>query len=342
MPSIARRSLLTALGALGAGGALSACGASAVVGADSGSAASDGGSGGAASGSEAWPRTIEHVLGSARIDSAPQAVVSTSVVLTGSLLAIGAPVIGSGGTAPDLPSTDENGFFTHWSQVADERGVQGLYSNSELDLEAVQAAGPDLIILSSVGGDSTADQFEQLGGIATAVAVDYNSHAWEDVTTTLGEILGLEEAAAKTLEEYAAALAEIKEQITPPDEPVQVIAYQGEYGAAYALPDGPHARLLAQLGITVADLPEGMEPEEGRGDVAFVSTEVAVANLTASDVLLMTADEDTVASMKADPLYATVPALTDGRLVPLGLPSFKLDYYAALDMAEHVQRAYAN
>lgn len=341
MTSIARRCLLTALGALGAGTALSACGASAVVGGDSG-AASDGGAGESARASGEWPRTIEHELGTAEIASAPQAIVSTSVVLTGSLLAIGAPVIGSGGTAPNIPSTDANGFFTHWSEVADERGVEGLYSNSELDLEAVQAAGADLIIISPVGGDSTADQFDQLDQIATTVAVDYNSHTWEDVTTTLGEILGLEDAAAKALEDYAAQLAAIKEQITPPEEPVQVIAYQGEHGAAYALPDGPHARLLAELGITVADLPEGMEAEEDRGDVAFVSTEAAVANLTASDVLLMTADEDTLASIQADPLYANIPAMTDGRLVPLGLPSFKLDYYSALDTAEHVKAAYAN
>lgn len=339
MSSIARRSVLTALGALGAGTALSACGAAAVVGEGSGAAVSDGGADG---GSGQWPRTIEHELGTVEIASVPQAIVSTSVVLTGSLLAIGAPVIGSGGTAPNIPSTDANGFFLHWSEVADERGVEGLYANSELDLEAVQAAGADLIIISPIGGDSTADQFDQLDQIAPTVAVDYNSHAWEDVTTTLGEILGLEDAAAKTLEDYATALAEIKEQITPPEEPVQVIAYQGEHGAAFALPDGPHARLLAELGITVADLPEGIEPEQGRGDVSFVSTEVAVANLTASDVLVMSADEDTVASMTADPLYANVPALTGGRLVALGLPSFKLDYYSALDMAEHVKATYAN
>jgi iron complex transport system substrate-binding protein len=342
MTSIARRSLLTALGALGAGTALSACGAAAVVGGDSGASGSDAGSGGADGGSGQWPRTIEHELGTVEIASAPQAIVSTSVVLTGSLLAIGAPVIGSGGTAPNIDSTDSHGFFSHWSEVAEERGVEGLYTNSELDLESVQAAGADLIIIAPIGGDSTADQFDQLDQIAPTVAVDYNSHAWEDVTTTLGGILGLEDAAAQTLEDYAAALAGIKGQITPPEEPVQVIAYQGEHGAAFALPDGPHARLLAELGITVADLPEGIEPEEGRGDVAFVSTEVAVANLTASDVLLMTADESTVASMEADPLYENVPALTDGRLVALGLPSFKLDYYAALDLAEHVKAAYAH
>lgn len=341
MTSIARRSLLTALGALGAGTALSACGASAVVAGDSGEDSAGASDGGSDQGTGEWPRTVEHELGTAEIAAAPQAIVSTSVVLTGSLLAIGAPVIGSGGTAPNIPSTDANGFFTHWSEVADERGVEGLYSNSELDLESVQAAGADLIIISPVGGDSTADQFDQLDQIATTVAVDYNSHTWEDVTTTLGAILGLEDAAAKTLEDYSAKLAEIKEQITAPEEPVQVIAYQGEHGAAYALPDGPHARLLAELGITVAELPEGIEPEKDRGDVAFVSTEVAVANLTASDVLLMTADEDTLASMQADPLYANVPAMTDGTLVPLGLPSFKLDYYSALDTAEHVKAAYA-
>lgn len=324
-----RRTLLTA-SLLAAGLGLPACG-SAPEGADGGSD-----QGGATTG---WPRTIEHALGTTTLPAAPRAIVSTSVVLTGSLLAIEAPVVGSGATVPGGPGIDDKGFFTQWASIADERGVDVLYDNSELDLEAVQAAAPDLILLSPVGGDATADQYEQLGQIAPAVAIDYNSRRWEDVTRELGRITGREEKAQAVVDDFTVKIAEICRRITPPAEPVQLIAYQGDNGAAFALPTGPHAELMEELGFTVAGLPDGAQTEEGRGDVAFLSPEAAVAGLTATHVLLIDGDDKTVEAMRADPIYQGVPAMS-GRIVPLGHPSFKLDYYAALDMAAHVEAGY--
>jgi iron complex transport system substrate-binding protein len=340
MPAIARRTLLGAVpvGALAA--VLTGCGAASVAGQEAAEGGSDGGASDGGSGT--WPRTIEHEKGSTEIPSAPQRIVSTSVVLTGSLLAIDAPVFGSGGTAPNVPGTDEDGYFEQWGDIARERGVKALYDNSELDLEAVQAAAPDLIIISSIGGDSTADQYDQLAEIAPTIALDYNSTPWEEVTTTLGGIVGREEQAKKALADYEKAMAKLADEITPPAEPVQAIAYQGESGAAFALSDGPHAKLLAELGITVADLPDGAKVEEGRGDVAFLSPEAAVTGLTAKDVLLIDGDDDTLAAMTKDPLYKEVPAMQGGTITPLGHPSFKLDYFAALDMAEHVRDAYGD
>ena len=83
--------------------------------------------------------------------AAPKRIVSTSVVLTGTLLALDAPVVGSGASKPGAEGFDDSGFFTHWSQVAKERGVNGLYTNSELNIEAVTAEKPDLIIIASTG-----------------------------------------------------------------------------------------------------------------------------------------------------------------------------------------------
>lgn len=328
-PRTTRRTLLAA-SLLAAGLGLPGCG--------SPSSREGGGSdqGGSAAG---WPRKIEHALGTTTLSAMPRTIVSTSVVLTGSLLAIEAPVVGSGATVPGGPGIDDKGFFTQWAAIADERGVQVLYDNSELDLEAVQAAAPDLILLSPVGGDAAADQYEQLGQIAPAVAIDYNSSRWEDVTRELGRITGREEKAQSVIDDFAAKIAEMSRRITPPAEPVQLIAYQGDNGAAFALPTGPHADLMSELGFTVAPLPEGAQTEEGRGDVAFLSPEAAVAGLTAATVLLIDGDDKTVEALRADPIYQGVPAMS-GRIVPLGHPSFKLDYYAALDMAAHVEAGF--
>ena len=47
-----------------------------------------------------WPRTVAGATGNITLTQAPMRIVSTSVTLTGSLLAIDAPVVASGATAP--------------------------------------------------------------------------------------------------------------------------------------------------------------------------------------------------------------------------------------------------
>ncbi|ECP1721297.1 Fe2+-enterobactin ABC transporter substrate-binding protein, partial [Salmonella enterica] len=48
-----------------------------------------------------WPRQIQDSRGVHTLDHKPARIVSTSVTLTGSLLAIDAPVVASGATTPN-------------------------------------------------------------------------------------------------------------------------------------------------------------------------------------------------------------------------------------------------
>ena len=61
---------------------------------------------------EEWPRTFDNVDGSrTEIPTRPQRILSTSVSTTGTLLAIGAPVVASG-------SAGNGRFFAQWADVA--------------------------------------------------------------------------------------------------------------------------------------------------------------------------------------------------------------------------------
>lgn len=71
-----------------------------------------------------WPRQVTDSRGSHTLESQPQRIVSTSVTLTGSLLAIDAPVIASGATTPNNRVADGQGFLRQWSEVAKERKLQ--------------------------------------------------------------------------------------------------------------------------------------------------------------------------------------------------------------------------
>ncbi len=78
------------------------------------------------------------------LESKPTRIVSTSVTLTGSLLAIDAPVIASGATTPNNRVADAQGFLRQWGDIAKQRKVARLYIG-EPSAEAVAAQMPDLI-----------------------------------------------------------------------------------------------------------------------------------------------------------------------------------------------------
>lgn len=59
---------------------------------------------------DGWPRQIKAENGTVTLQQPPERIVSTSVTLTGSLLAIDAPVVGSGAGAPGSRFTDAQGF----------------------------------------------------------------------------------------------------------------------------------------------------------------------------------------------------------------------------------------
>lgn len=107
-----------------------------------------------------WPRQIQDSRGVHTLDHKPARIVSTSVTLTGSLLAIDAPVVASGATTPNNRFADDQGFMRQWSDVAKARHVARLYIG-EPNAETVAAQMPDLILISATGGDSALALYDQ-------------------------------------------------------------------------------------------------------------------------------------------------------------------------------------
>ncbi len=288
---------------------------------------SGGTSGGGDASSPASARTVTHDLGETVINGTPKRIVSTSVVLTGTLLALDAPVVGSGASKPGAEGFDDIGFFSHWSATAKERGVKALYANSKLDIEAVTAEKPDLIIIASTGGDSTKDDYDSLARIAPTVAINYNSESWQTVTRKVAEATGTQTKAGMS---------------GVPTDPVQAIVYTPSKGLSFAKPGGPHDEIFSALGFKLAEAPAS-SGEEGanRKDFVFATVEQSVQALTSETLLLVSGDDKTVEQLKADSNYNTTQTVSNGKLVPLGISSFKLDYYSALAMAETLAAAYS-
>lgn len=325
------RRYLTALAAFAAAATLLAgCGGAP-------GASSAGGSPTPASADAGWPRTIEHAAGSTTIEARPVRIVSTSPSVTGSLLAIDAPLVASAATAPSA-LTDERGFFTQWAQVAQERKVEVLYANLELDLDAIDLFEPDLIIGSVNGGDATRDAYAQLSDIAPTVLVDYGTVTWQDLTTTLGKVTGLEDKAAATVASYDTWVAVKAKEVKQPVQPVTALVYLGADGIWAFGDSSPQAQLLTSLGFTYQALPKDLLANQmpGANGVDIVTAENMPAALAQSQTLFPVAlgGRDPVATLKAEPLLANQPAIASGRVYSMGAEAFRLDYYSARNTVE--------
>lgn len=91
-----------------------------------------------------WPRQITDSRGTHTTESQPQRIVSTSVTLTGSLLAIDAPVIASGATTPNNRVADDQWLFTPVEQGGERtQTATALYRRTECRSRCRANAGSD-------------------------------------------------------------------------------------------------------------------------------------------------------------------------------------------------------
>jgi len=288
-----------------------------------------------------WPRTIVHEAGELVLEKKPENIVSTTLSVTGTLLAIGAPVTASAATSPN-PITDDKGFFSQWAAVADQRGVEVLYPALRFDLEAVIAADPDLVIVSTSGADSVRDHYDQLvaQGIPTMV-VNYSDKTWQELAIQLAEATGLEAEAERAIAYFDAYAADQARNISPPAGGVSIVSFNGASSdTAVAKSTGPHAQLFEALGIDVVEAPSELDTSvQERADFAFVTFENVTAAVRGEAVFLLSGTEQTAQAFRAEPTLANLPAVRDGAVYPLGPTSFRVDYYSGIAIIDTVVEA---
>lgn len=294
-------------------------------------AADDGGAG--------FPLTFEHDNGTTEIPAQPQRVVATSVSLVGTLLAMDVPLVASAATSVN-PLTDDKGFFSQWAEAADERGVEVLYPNLELDIEAVELTEPDLIIGSSVGGDSTLEAYDQLSEVAPTILFNYGSASWDQIALRIGEATGLTANAEAAIAEFDAYVAEQGASIVPPEGSISLITYQGADGIAVFNLESPQATILDGLGFDVAEGPDDIAAQ-ARDDANFYTQENMAAALADTETLFVIPLGGPAAdTVSADPLLSTVPAVAAGNVVDVTVSSFRIDPFSGRQLVDLMVELY--
>jgi iron complex transport system substrate-binding protein len=300
-----------------------------------------------------WPREVDSVVvnnGQAgketekvEIPAKPEKIVSTSVTLTGSLLAVDAPVVASGG-AKAGPTSDDKGFFSQWADKADEKGVKALWQ-LQPDLQKVAAEDPDLIIVSAKGADTAAPQIDELKKIGAPVLVlDYSDKTWNDITTELGEATGHEKDAADAIKSYEDRVAEVKENIKEPEQPVN-FAFLAQTGKDlnFETDESAQGRILADLGweVAVPDASLVSDEYKGRPDVKQVTEEHLDKALVGKTALVSSAGNPNPAeAVKAIPTVQNTDVVKNDRVFQLKPDVFRIDYYSALSMLDQIEELF--
>ena len=280
-----------------------------------------------------WPRQVTDSRGVHTLESKPTRIVSTSVTLTGSLLAIDAPIVASGATTPNNRVADGQGFLRQWGDIAKQRKIARLYIG-EPSAEAVAAQMPDLILISATGGDSALALYDQLSAIAPTLIINYDDKSWQALLTQLGEITGHEKQAAERIAAFDKQLAQVKQQMTLPPQPVNAIVYTAAaHSANLWTAESAQGKLLHQLGFTLADLPAGLQTSTSQGkrhDIIQLGGENLATGLNGEGLFVFAGDEKDVAAIYANPLLAHLPSVKNKRVWALGTETFRLDYYSAM------------
>jgi len=279
-----------------------------------------------------WSRQITDSHGVHTLEHKPTRIVSTSVTLTGSLLAIDAPVIASGATTPNNRVADDQGFLRQWGEVAKARKLTRLYIG-EPSAEAVAAQMPDLILISATGGDSALALYDQLSTIAPTLVVNYDDKSWQALLTQLGQMTGQEKQAAARIAEFDKQLATVKQQIKLPPQPVSALVYTAAaHSANLWTSESAQGQFLQQLGFTQAELPAGLHASQSQGkrhDIIQLGGENLATGLNGESLFLFAGDQKDVDAIYANPLLAHLPAVKNKHVYALGTETFRLDYYSA-------------
>ncbi|SDF35423.1 iron complex transport system substrate-binding protein [Blastococcus fimeti] len=257
------------------------------------------GSGGTAAADEAFPRTVEHAMGSTEIPERPERVVVLDTGELDSVLSLGVTPVGAVTTAV------ADGFLSYLADDAD--GVEVVGTIAEPNLEAIAAVEPDLILSSRTRHE---DIYESLSQIAPTVFADRVGVVWKDNLRLDAEALGLEDEAEELIEAYEADAAALGEEIGDP---------AGTTVSAMRFVEGAIRVYTAEsfIGTVMADI--GLDhlqlPTDGVPTFAELSAE-EVTRADADIVLYSSygpADDSGEAEVVAGPLWPLLSAVAEDR-----------------------------
>lgn len=235
------------------------------------------------------------------------------------VLSLGLPLRGM----PEIPASE--GFdlehpLAEATQKAKDAGAKELFLDGEINLEAIAAAGPDLIV-------SRIDDIEpiqaELQAIAPVIAIGAQTGvSWREDLRLIGRATGTEARAEELISDYEARVAEVKEKYATQiaETTVAPIGYDDE--GTDVLADRMQSRVLTDVGARPAKaFADALAASSG--EVAF-SPELTLRAYQDADAMFIAADRAAEwEAAQADPLVQELPAMKNGRVIRTDKFSFE-------------------
>ncbi|MGB2722538.1 MAG: ABC transporter substrate-binding protein [Rhodococcus sp. (in: high G+C Gram-positive bacteria)] len=178
-------------------------------------------------------------------------------------------------------------------------------ADSDIDIEALTAAGPDLIVMRTEGEDGRA-LFDRVAPIAPTVVVDYAPASWQSTLEQVAEFFGQQDTAENLLADYRRTVDESQAR-APREGSTLTIARVRADSLRYMTQDGsfPYS-VLADLGYRAP-------AQQDRGSDAMQTVDVSpelIDVMDADDIVLLTdaGTEDAVAQLRQNPLFTGLGA----------------------------------
>lgn len=215
-----------------------------------------------------FPRTVKHANGTTTIKSKPMRVVVLDTGELDSVVSLGIKPVG-------IPSTE--GANAVPSYLAPKvAGAKAVGTIQELNLEAIAALKPDLILGSKLRADKL---YPQLAAIAPTVFSIRPGFPWKENFLLAGDALGEETKAVSALNSYQAAATALDKQVAG-DPKISLVRFMPNRLRLYGnksligviLKDAGFSRPAVQ---DVDDLAVEISPEQiakADGDVVFYTS----------------------------------------------------------------------
>ena len=245
----------------------------------------------------AFPRTVQHAMGTTTIPERPQRVVVLDTGELDTALALGVTPVGAVTTAVS------SGFLSYLAEGA--AGVEPVGTIGEPNLEAIAALRPDLILSNKVRHE---ELYDELSAIAPTVFAERVGAVWKQNFLLDAEALGLEQRAEEALAGYERDAAALGERLGAPAPTVSPLRFVAGTVRAYT-PESFIGTVLADVGLAQPDLPAGTVPQ-------FAELSPEQLTLADADVVLYSsygaADESGEAEVVAGPLWPRLQAVQEG------------------------------
>ncbi|MFI0408642.1 iron-siderophore ABC transporter substrate-binding protein [Actinomadura sp. 3N508] len=273
---------------------------------------------GAKAGAGAFPVTITHKLGTAKIESAPKRIVALGEIDQDALLALGVKPV----AMAELTGIQPDGL-TPWTapKLTGEKPKLLKAGEAGFNLEEVAALRPDLILAA---GDFYIDKgYDKLSKLAPTVAYQSGpaEDTWQQITLQVAKAVGRTEAGTALVADVEKKIAAVKSahpELNGTEFAFTSVFPNGNIGVMKA-PTDTSVKLLSQFGMV---LPEPLKKLPGEGFAAELSMEkVSVLDV---DVLLSHYNDDpaTQKKIEGNKLFADLAVVKRGSYVALDLKSF--------------------